>query len=166
MRTVRITIDFETDATDEQVALMAWQAEVQVADPADTDGERAEWETRGVSSAWSGADTYEGWTNRETWAVALHINNDEGWQESVHDALRGYRDGVVPKVTPESVRLAGGIIRESVEQVLDPDAIEVGMGSDYAVHYVQHILPIAREIGSLWRVDWDELGAAFLADLD
>jgi hypothetical protein len=36
-------------------------------------------------------ETYEGWTNRETWAVALHINNDQGWQESVHEALRENR---------------------------------------------------------------------------
>lgn len=32
--------------------------------------------------------TYNGWTNRETWAVALHVNNDQGWQESVHESVR------------------------------------------------------------------------------
>jgi hypothetical protein len=26
---------------------------------------------------------YNGWTNRATWAVALHINNDQGAQEMV-----------------------------------------------------------------------------------
>ena len=26
--------------------------------------------------------TYNGWTNRETWLVALWINNEQGWQES------------------------------------------------------------------------------------
>ena len=34
-------------------------------------------------------EPYNGWSNRETWAVALYINNDQGWQESVHEALLG-----------------------------------------------------------------------------
>lgn len=33
-------------------------------------------------------DEYNGWTNRETWAVALHLNNTE-WLQA--DALGGDR---------------------------------------------------------------------------
>jgi len=31
---------------------------------------------------------YNGWTNYETWKLALNINNDEGMQETVFDFIR------------------------------------------------------------------------------
>lgn len=78
----------------------------------------------------SADETYEGWSNRETWAVALHINNDQGWQESVHDALREQH---AHKMNPgeyvaatDAARAAGEIIRENVEQVLD-DALTLAL---------------------------------------
>ena len=30
-------------------------------------------------------EEYNGWTNRETWATALHINNDQGLYEAVQE---------------------------------------------------------------------------------
>lgn len=38
----------------------------------------------------SDTDGYNGWTNRATWAVALHVNNDQGWQEQVHELAQEY----------------------------------------------------------------------------
>lgn len=32
------------------------------------------------------ADTYQGWTNRETWCVALWLNNEQGLQEGARSA--------------------------------------------------------------------------------
>lgn len=87
-------------------------------------------------------ETYNGWTNRETWAVALHINNDQGWQESVFEALR--------------------------EMILPPN------DGDYSADewdrlrasYAGEVIKLAlTDIGSLWRVNWTELGASFLSDL-
>lgn len=95
-------------------------------------------------------ERYNGWTNRETWAVALHITNDEGWQESVHEAIRE-AVAMSDEVTPSK---AGEIIRDNVEGVLD--------GDEYDNHATA--LAIAKDIGSLWRVDWREIGEAFLAD--
>lgn len=31
-------------------------------------------------------ETYQGWTNRETWCVALWLNNEQGLQEGARDA--------------------------------------------------------------------------------
>lgn len=135
-------------------------------------------------------DTYNGWANRETWAVALHINNDQGWQESVREALRtaqpemvcavcgegirkdgnGYRhthadedtycgtgDGATatPVSKPLEAWEAGLVIRENVEDTLDLlwDA------------HSDELRNILTDLGSLWRVDWRELGASFLEDL-
>jgi hypothetical protein len=102
-------------------------------------------------------ETYEGWTNRETWAVALHINNDQGWQESVLSDVRS----VVSSDRDEEwmdIR-AGRAIRENVEDRLDPEY-------QTSLTYLRELMTVQSDIGSLWRVNWDELGAAFLADLD
>lgn len=115
-------------------------------------------------------ESYEGWTNRETWAVALHVNNDQGWQESVHEALRELSQPSAGRVTADEpvpfylaspqtqARLAGEIICENVENTLVCD--DADLEAWYARYY-----PAAYDIGSLWRVDWTELGASFLADL-
>lgn len=105
-------------------------------------------------------ETYNGWSNRETWAVALHINNDQGWQESVFEALReaiAYNpnpDDEIDGVTPYA---AGEIIRDNVEDVLDHEA--------YGGYLPDHLVSVRQDISSMWRVNWTELGAAFLRDL-
>lgn len=42
------------------------------------------------------ADRYQGWTNRATWAVALHINNDSG----VHNMARSLAADAWGEATP------------------------------------------------------------------
>jgi hypothetical protein len=104
--------------------------------------------------------TYEGWTNRETWAVALHVSNDQGWHdmvlESITEAMVGAGEDAADnnKLGFLSAHEAGGIVRESVETL--EDALETG---DCDVSAVYGVL---RDIGSLWRVDWSEIGASFL----
>src|SRR5438045_1044977 len=109
---------------------------------------------------------YNGWANRETWAVALHINNDQGWQESVHETLRKFRASSGPwgpngytwtESEFTNAHIAGDVIRENVEDRLypDPDSQEDWRAAAQEI----------ADIGSLWRVDWTELGASFLSDL-
>lgn len=68
------------------------------------------------------------------------------------------------------VYAAGQIIRENVEGTLD--GADLGIGYDMhtdpaaALVYIEKILPLVNSIGSLWRVDWTELGASFLAKLE
>jgi heme oxygenase len=106
-------------------------------------------------------ERYNGWTNRETWAVALYINNDQGWQESVLGALR--EEWLAGYFSADQTDRAGEIIRENVEQVLTVDGYEEMTGED---HLPAALSRIAEDIGSLYRVNWDELGAAFLSDLE
>ena len=113
----------------------------------------------------SRSESYNGWANRETWAVALHINNDQGWQESVHEALREATSELPPTEDgqPPRARLtdyeAGEIIRENVESAFDWEFFA-------GIPVPRDLLNAREDIGSLWRVDWTELGAAFLSDLD
>ncbi len=122
-------------------------------------------------------DTHNGWSNRETWAVALHINNDQHWQGSVLDALRSAElDGIFRQgeyrpslreaaVDAEDMRLAqsqaGLIIRENVEETLEQSWGDTSNG----VLVTQAWIGMRNDIGSLWRVNWTELGARFLRDI-
>lgn len=118
-------------------------------------------------------DAYNGWTNRETWAVALHINNDQGWQESVYEALRNapaddctcpraetlqsHDPGCPVPAGSITAATAGDIIQSNVDDTLDMLA-ESGNYEAYQL--------IRNDIGSLWRVNWTELGASFLSDVE
>jgi hypothetical protein len=83
-------------------------------------------------------ESFNGWANRETWALALHIYNDEGWAE--------YAAGLVSR---DCGCDAAEILRESVEDFLTPDGA-VWEGGPMSVEASR----IACEVGSLWRVDW------------
>lgn len=118
-------------------------------------------------------ENYNGWTNRETWAVALHINNDQGWQESVLELVRAYmadrleKEANEPHVyggAPDSFRAyqAGEIIKENVEQLVTVAGYREMTGED---HLPAALSQVAEDIGSLYRVNWDEIGAAFLSDV-
>lgn len=117
-------------------------------------------------------DTHNGWTNRETWAVALHINNDQGWQAVVHEALDELvRASLDPKTDPTLSRDAGYIVRNSVEEALEMllDAVETAEPNLHTGNPTgarETYESVREDIGSLWRVNWDELGAAFLSDLE
>ena len=118
-------------------------------------------------------ESYNGWANRETWAVALHINNDQGWQESVLETVRNTVDGITqdPPAWLDPADLndvfyanrAGDAIAENVAEWLTGDrearryaeSVTYSAGQDMA----------RDDIGSLWRVDWREIGASFIRDL-
>lgn len=101
-------------------------------------------------------DKHNGWTNYETWMVALQITSNEGWSDAVCTEIE---NASMSADHPLDAREIGLIIRENVERVFDFEEATIGMGTNAYVHYVKGILPILKEIGSLWRVNWDELGA-------
>lgn len=127
----------------------------------------------------SNDDTYNGWTNRETWAVALWINNDEGLQEGAYALVREMveqheseqysgctdcRQGdhsqdcasdldAVEQISPSFV---GEQIREYLDELFDVDTHDGILPRD--------IVLMMQDIGSLWRVDFRDIGRTFLAD--
>lgn len=40
-----------------------------------------------MSATYTNSDGYNGYENRETWLVALHLSNDEGFQNQISDFL-------------------------------------------------------------------------------
>ena len=116
-------------------------------------------------------EQYNGWTNRETWAVALHINNDQGWQESVRTSLRELLSDHLSTDTDDDSRAsasreAGEIIRENVEDVFDVETYGTLDSPEDCQNFVKRTLPVMTDIGSLHRVNWTELGSSFLSDME
>jgi hypothetical protein len=117
-------------------------------------------------------DGYSGWTNRATWAVALHVNNDQGWQEQIMDLARQYLaapreeepDG--PEETSEDD--ASGFreaLKESITAIVDPLAYVEEFGDCRLSEWNNGPGMAARDIGDLDDVNWHELAESFIRDV-
>ncbi len=103
----------------------------------------------------NGTETYNGYCNRETWALALHLSNDQGLYDmaldAAEDALRAEADWAPAQQAAPSVRVIGESLKSMAAALL---AREYGWNDT---------LDMMREdVGSFWRIDWDEIGAEFI----
>lgn len=104
-------------------------------------------------------EDYNGWKNRETWATALHINNDYGLQLEVEERVtnlieqhEGDRDEVI---TYLSEWLQGWITDlVSAEWWRDELGCEMSEGAEM----------MRQDIGSLWRVEWYDIAESLSYD--
>jgi len=92
-------------------------------------------------------EEYNGWTNRETWATALHLNNDQGLYETVRDwAVSNWEEQESEAVT---------VLSESIE-----DFVTELVESDWdGVKFMRS------DIGSLYRVNWREIAESFISEM-
>jgi len=104
----------------------------------------------------SNNDTYNGWANRETWAFWLHVGNDEGLYESVREWAQGWIDAQNADAQDDYADSSlGAYVAESVHEYL----LETQPHSD-------HARMVLNEVGSWWRINHAEIGAAVREDLD
>ena len=85
-------------------------------------------------------DSYNGWTNRETWACHLHLTNDEGWYDMARGIVAdagGTRDGYA----------AANALADWFDEI----------GGYTPTPGIRMMLD---DIGSLWRVNWREVANA------
>jgi hypothetical protein len=98
--------------------------------------------------------TYNGWTNRETWALNLWLSNDQGLYEMTRERVaEAVNNRSLDRSDAWYASLAGETVKAFWEELTEPNE---GLMS------VEDILQMVRDIGSEYRVNWDELGAAFL----
>ena len=96
---------------------------------------------------------YNGWTNRETWATALHIDNDHGLLETALDYARDERaNGEEEGEGLKSYYLAEVLENWIVENLLTLENIAGN----------QPLWLMLTDIGSLYRVNWRELANHYL----
>ena len=110
-------------------------------------------------------DEYEGWRNRETWAVSLHLSNTaEAWKSTL-EIVKATKAGAEEWITyPEGQRDPVGHVAQ---------ALEVFVSSLFEPLYYcpgawvnEWVRMMAADVGSLWRVDYVELARNFLTYLE
>ena len=101
-------------------------------------------------------DTYNGYANRETWAFNLHWQNDQGlYNETLSVGEQLIEDNEMPSDSALGeyvVTYWHDLIRDYAEQVGGPLPEGLAMFRD--------------EVGSWWRIDYAEVGAAVRESLD
>ena len=105
-------------------------------------------------------ETYNGWTNRETWAWNLLVSNDEYLQEhfvEVCVALRKERLASPSRYGGSDEVIVGDWLKDAFDELIYDF-------QDNDEHESELVL--RREIGSLWRINWAELGEHYITMMD
>ena len=105
-------------------------------------------------------ETFNGWTNRETWAWNLVVSNDPYLQEHFVEVLvaeRKARGEKFPGVLTNGVSpyVVGDWLKDAFDGFLDEEHY------DYQVE-----LLFRREVGSFWRINWSEIGEHYVEMMD
>jgi hypothetical protein len=94
-------------------------------------------------------EKYNGWSNRETWATVLHLNNDVGLYRTVQDwAVSNLQE-------QENEAEAVTVLAESIEDFVT-ELVETDWDGVKFMRY---------DIGSLWRVNWREVAESFISEM-
>ncbi len=91
-------------------------------------------------------DEYNGWSNRETWATKLHLDNDEALNKYAWEYAREY----------DHAYELGQVLKNWVEE--DLLTLKNIAGN-------RDLWLMLTDIGSLYRVDWREIAQAYLDEL-
>ena len=107
------------------------------------------------------SETYEGWSNRETWAVALYLHNEEplylaclGATQRAWDRRDSWAADKAVEPRPQ------GFVADALEEIWDQYL------SDVDDHCSEDLFFIVRDCGSHWRVDWREIAQNFMECVD
>ena len=102
-----------------------------------------------MSEPQTNPDEYNGWVNRETWATALHLSNDQMLYEHCLELTNyGSRE-----YTADAIK---ELVTEQVEMVLFPEPDEPLSPKLWRL--------MISDVGSFWRVDWQAVADSFLEE--
>ena len=96
-------------------------------------------------------EQYNGWTNRETWATALWIDNDQGLYYNAQTMAEGYN---------EDQRGLADALEEWITEMLDFEEL---LSSPPAQRKI--LVSMSSDIGSLYRVNWWEIAESYLSEM-
>jgi hypothetical protein len=97
-------------------------------------------------------EEYNGWSNRETWATKLWIDNDQGLYYHAQDMAGGYSN--------EDKRGLADALEEWITELLDMEQVFTASPAQR-----KELIMMASDIGSLYRVNWYEIAESLLSEL-
>ena len=98
-------------------------------------------------------ETYEGWSNRETWAANLWLANDQGLYNETLDLL-----SVARQNAEEQGRTVQGLLADAIQELFE------SMFDPEEMPQTPEIANVRNDIGSMWRVDWHEIAGSWIND--
>tara|TARA_R100000152_G_C6745083_1_gene168737 strand:+ start:617 stop:1009 length:393 start_codon:yes stop_codon:yes gene_type:complete len=108
------------------------------------------------------SEDYNGWKNRETWAVMLHLDNDRGLYSDYHELYEeiindpnSFRDeyDIIGDPQRSILYCFTDQIRAWIEDILHPN-----YWKEQGVDMPEWAIDMMIDVGSLWRVDFDQIG--------
>jgi len=110
------------------------------------------------------SENYNGWKNRETWAVMLHLDNDQGLYNEYHDL---YKQVSKEEPTSEVLKPDQEVLYNYSDQLKEwvSDFLHVSYWQEMGMDMPEWAINMQDDIGSLWRVDWDEITRSILEDI-
>lgn len=101
-------------------------------------------------------ENYNGWTNRETWATKLHLDNDQWLNDNAWAIARKWEEASQEKTTYE----LGQDLKNWVEDdlLIFENITQANSDGDY-------LWLMLTDIGSLYRVNWLEIAQAYAEEL-
>jgi hypothetical protein len=107
---------------------------------------------------------YNGWTNRPTWAAALHINNDYGMYQRARELTAEVRDDESIDAEDRADELADKL-RDEWAPYLDPETYVSEIDPEITLKaWLEGPGMMAGDVGDADAVDWQEIAGTFLTD--
>lgn len=97
-------------------------------------------------------EEYNGWTNRETWAVKLHLDNDEALNDMAWEYARQWEEAREEKLVWE--------LGETLKNWIEEDLLTLENVSGN-----RGLWSMLSDIGSLYRVNWQEIAQTYVQEL-
>jgi hypothetical protein len=106
-------------------------------------------------------EEYNGWTNRETWGLALHIDNDESLQETASELIA---QAFLENIDTEKEDGWQNGLYEAEKALADwvDDIFSPGYWGQETLS--AGLLLILKDVGSLYRVNFREIAEGWLED--
>ena len=101
---------------------------------------------------------YNGWTNRETWAVMLHLDNHRGLYHEYHEL---FKDCLEKYEAKQLVYKFSDSLRDWVQDMLSPRYWRIELDGQMP-EWAESMMT---DVGSLWRVNWDEIAHSIARDI-
>lgn len=131
------------------------------------DGFHEAWGSTELFQVWAEVEVhedqgYQGWANRETWCLVLHLDNDQGLHEGVLDDAR--HELSEARENPSDLFTVDEEARYRLATTLR-EAAEAWHADFFNGEHEgmrQEVVALLSDVGSLYRVDWDEVARHFL----